>query len=234
LNFGHKRLGDTPAFKLEGLLNVDRVKSNESSNLLRYLIDYAQETYPEILHWEEDLQSVKVASQVDMKVVEEEYGNIEKDLITAVQLVGKVKQSDNDLDIFLTKMKPLLDELKNKKIDDSKEKLKVLVDDIKGILKFYAINDPDIITFWKTIVLQFMESFDKAKKDNEMDKIKKQKEALKEEKKRQLDEKRTQRGGTDETGVVEGSTERGRGGRGRPMRGGPRGRGRGRSRRTSN
>jgi len=99
--------------------------------------------------------------------------------------VGKIKQSDNDLDLFLIKMKPQVDSLKIK-LEDAKEKLRVLNEDIKFILKYYAITDPDtgIVTFWKNIILQFMEIYDKAVKDNEMDKIKKPKGSSKRRKKR--------------------------------------------------
>jgi len=140
LNHGHLRLGDTPAFDLKSLQNVYRLKTNSNkSTLLRYIIDVAEVKYPEILTWTNDFQSVKVASQIDIRLVIDEINDIDIGWKKAQDQVSQVKQTENEQDIFLDKMNTALFEARAI-IDIEISKSKKLEEDIKKKSSLFMVK----------------------------------------------------------------------------------------------
>jgi len=130
LNYGHPRLGDTPAFTLTAIYSASILKSKKGTSLLSYIVGFSEEIYPEISNWLQEFKSVKVAYSIDLESFLNVLSEINQDFGNAEKLFGDVKQSDNQNDLFISKMGPRIEEMRSM-LNETNQKLEVFQEDSK-------------------------------------------------------------------------------------------------------
>jgi len=179
--------------KLDSLKGVDK-----QTSLLSYIVKFIEAKYAETAaKWSNDLSPIEYATKIDFEGVLTDLGELKRGLASAEQKVPTVQKADERWDVFYKLMPQAIDNLKGdmNELDELSNKVQ---EEFKALVTAFG-EDPT-----KTkpeeffgIIKQFLDSWEKEKKEiklkeltSEKEKKKAELEAKKAAKLKELEEKR--------------------------------------------
>jgi len=191
--------GNANGFNIRTLAKLDSLKGvDKATSLLTYLVKFVEKKYAEsAAKWSQDLAPIEYATKIDFEGVLTDLSELKRGLATAEQKVPTVAKADDRWDVFYKLMPQAIENLKG----DMAE-LEELANKVQEEFKSLVTAFGEDATKAKPeeffgIIKQFLDAWEKEKKDMKLKELADEKEAKKKEleakkaaKLKELEEKR--------------------------------------------
>jgi len=191
--------GNANGFNIRTLTKLDSLKgTDKSTSLLSYIVKFIENKYPDTAaKWSQDLSPIEYATKIDFEGVITDLGELKRNLLNAEQKVPSVPKADERWDVFYKLMPQAIENLKGDMAELEALSAKVQ-EEFKALVTTFgedaAKAKPE--EFFG-VIKQFLDSWEKEKKEmklkeiaNEKEKKKAELEAKKAAKLKELEEKR--------------------------------------------
>jgi len=191
--------GNANGFNIRTLTKLDSLKGvDKATSLLTYIVKFIEKKYPDTAaKWSQDLAPIEYATKIDFEGVLTDLGEIKRNLLSAEQKVPTVKKADERWDVFYKLMPQAIENLKGDMAELEELSNKVQEEFKALVVSFGEDGAKAKPEEFFGIIKQFLDSWEKEKKESKLKEIADEKEAKKKEleakkaaKLKELEEKR--------------------------------------------
>jgi len=191
--------GNANGFNIRTLTKLDSLKGvDKATSLLTYIVKFIEKKYADsAAKWSQDLAPIEYATKIDFEGVLTDLGEVKRGLLSTEQKVPTVAKADEKWDVFYKLMPQAIENLKGDMTELEELSTKVQ-EEFKSLVTAFgedaAKAKPE--EFFG-IIKQFLDAWEKEKKDMKLKELSEEKEAKKKEleakkaaKLKELEEKR--------------------------------------------